>query len=578
MLKGKEKLLEVHYPHDSDFEDEIPMSNRLRVNNDQCSKGVDGVSGSKGVIGVKLKGVSMVSKKRKKTTQPPKVFKADFIRVFNEDGLILEEDFFNMSMIYLISTFILSYPPKYSHIPKDHFLWVESGQYITQMEKDLDYEKFEGFSLIYFDHLKKGMFRKYGNQFIFKDLVFMDDELACIEAENLSVLTDLAFNKKREHDRYVRQNENVQIQSVVRKNDRFCLIILHTILEKIAQEVVMVHNDLEKFEKNVDAKFVEMKAFMDSAFKHIIEELKSLQNDVLTNKDLVKHMFDVDSENRFVTPLGVVEVQNVQVKPLGNVEAEDTHVTPAQHVRTKLPGKYAHSPYTHLSESGGTSGKTLIYCSWKHPFVHYNGFNMHNDVISHFQKFIINKLSRKSGKVSTKNPIDPPFEFGVGRHIDLIMYYLRKFCKYGPDNSVRVTTTDSFSSSGDAFHWFLVVFSIRSRCLYIYDSFYGFGTKHTKAVMSLVRKLSKMIPLFLVTTDYYGLRKDIDWNTDVYYSKKPVGDPLACMKRDMDISMPIFYCEKLCFQYGALLWNYGKRKIDTDAASEKEDFGKGGHE
>ncbi|KAH0743000.1 hypothetical protein KY290_030993 [Solanum tuberosum] len=93
------------------------------------------------------------------------------------------------------------------------------------------------------------MFRKYGNQFIFKDIVFMDDELAFIEAKNLSVLIDLAFNKKRECDRFV-------------------------------------HNDLKKFEKNVDAKFVGMKAFMDSAFKHIIEELKSLQNDVSTNKDL----------------------------------------------------------------------------------------------------------------------------------------------------------------------------------------------------------------------------------------------------------------------------------------------------
>ncbi|KAK4737084.1 hypothetical protein R3W88_000781 [Solanum pinnatisectum] len=142
------------------------------------------------------------------------------------------------------------------------------------------------------------------------------------------------------------------------------------------------------------------------------------------------------------------------------------------------------------------------------------------------------------------------------------MYYLRKFCTYDPDNSVRVTTTDSFFikwilqihdaweangkderlinihhdvaqyirgdkilantpwvdveyvcipiNSSDAFHRFLVVFSIRSRCLYIDDSLYGFGTKHTKTVMSLVRKLSKMIPLFLVTIDYYGLRKDID--------------------------------------------------------------------
>uniref|UniRef100_A0A0V0HDU5 Putative ovule protein n=1 Tax=Solanum chacoense TaxID=4108 RepID=A0A0V0HDU5_SOLCH len=50
-----------------------------------------------------------------------KVLKFEFIRVFKEDGLIVEDDLFNMSMIYFISTFILSSPPKYSHISKDHF-------------------------------------------------------------------------------------------------------------------------------------------------------------------------------------------------------------------------------------------------------------------------------------------------------------------------------------------------------------------------------------------------------------------------------------------------------------------------
>ncbi|KAK4713493.1 hypothetical protein R3W88_019400 [Solanum pinnatisectum] len=56
---------------------------------------------------------------------------------------------------------------------------------------------------IYFHHLKKGMFRKYGNQ-----------------AENLSVLTDLTINKKRERDSYVRQKEKEQTQSVLRLNDK----------------------------------------------------------------------------------------------------------------------------------------------------------------------------------------------------------------------------------------------------------------------------------------------------------------------------------------------------------------------
>ncbi|KAG5630231.1 hypothetical protein H5410_001948 [Solanum commersonii] len=53
---------------------------------------------------------------------------------------------------------------------------------------------------------------------------------------------------------------------------------------------------------------------------------------------------------------------------------------------------------------------------------------MHNDVISHFKKWIVNKLSRKRGKktsffTAAKNPIDPPFEFGVGR-VDLMDWFL----------------------------------------------------------------------------------------------------------------------------------------------------------
>ncbi|KAK6776108.1 hypothetical protein RDI58_027109 [Solanum bulbocastanum] len=45
---------------------------------------------------------------------------------------------------------------------------------------------------------------------------------------------------------------------------------------------------------------------------------------------------------------------------------------------------------------------------------------------------------------------------------------------------------------------------------------------------------------------------------------------------DMDISMSVFDSENLRLQYKALLWNYGKRKIDTGAISQNEDSGKGG--
>ncbi|KAH0655425.1 hypothetical protein KY285_030307 [Solanum tuberosum] len=131
----------------------------------------------------------------------------------------------------------------------------------------------------------------------------MDDELAIIEAKNLIDLIDLAFNKKSERDRSLRKNENLQTHSVVRQNDKDLphnsshhvgsdpSLTFNKDLHKIAQAIV--RNELEKFEENVDAKFVEMKGFMDSAFKHIIEELKSLQNEVSTNKDV-----DVEWSNK----------------------------------------------------------------------------------------------------------------------------------------------------------------------------------------------------------------------------------------------------------------------------------------
>ncbi|KAH0672655.1 hypothetical protein KY284_023742 [Solanum tuberosum] len=188
----------------------------------------------------------------------------------------------------------------------------------------------------------------------------MDDELAIIEAENLSVLTNIPFNKKSKRDRSVRKNENfISSHSVVRQNDKDLPHIssqnvgsdpslsFNKDLHKIAQEVVKVRIELEKFEKNVNAKFVEMKAFLDSSFRHIIEELKSLQSEVSTNKDVgdvsmdfgknrntptlddfvmppmreshlvalatrqtyVSSLVDVEVENRFVTPLIVVEVK-----------------------------------------------------------------------------------------------------------------------------------------------------------------------------------------------------------------------------------------------------------------------------
>ncbi|PHT63576.1 hypothetical protein T459_32585 [Capsicum annuum] len=61
----------------------------------------------------------------------------------------------------------------------------------------------------------------------------------------------------------------------------------------------------------------------------------------------------------------------------------------------------------------------------------------------------------------------------------------------------------------ELFHWILVVFQIRHRCLYVYDSMMG-GDVHSNNVLDHVRFLSTMISMFLVATNFYGKRSDID--------------------------------------------------------------------
>ncbi|KAK4716619.1 hypothetical protein R3W88_014957 [Solanum pinnatisectum] len=508
-----------------------------------------------------------------------KVLKAEFIRVFKEDRLIVEDDLFNMSMIYFISTFILSSPPKYSHIPKDYFLCVESGQYLSyswgnlsffnlrhsissQMARDPDHVKFEGFPLalqIWFceccnkvdasiaihssnrtprifnwDISKNKIFLTISKK---EYVLFMEEELVAIEVEKLNNLNHSAFKKKSKHGSFARQSDNVQAHDDEMDNDK----------EVPHNSAHHVRNDLGKLERNIDDKFNKMKAFMYSSFKHIIEELKSikkrrkekvdvqnehLQDCVQSPSDLNTHTLDdfvmpnmhesqlvaLETGHTYVSSLVDVEYGNICFNQIGVGEGENTH-----HVRAKIPGKYAQSPYTILSESSVTS----VFFT------------------------------------AASNPIDPPCEYGVGRvklmdwfHPlaypgqpwgDLINFLLyeslisihHEVAQYIRGDKILANTpwvdVDHVCiqvNSSVAFHWFLVVFSIRKRCLYIYDSLNAYGVKHTKAVTSLVQKLSKMIHLFLIATDYYGLRKDIDWNTGVHYASRSVGDPLVYGNRE----------------------------------------------
>jgi len=77
----------------------------------------------------------------------------------------------------------------------------------------------------------------------------------------------------------------------------------------------------------------------------------------------------------------------------------------------------------------------------------------------------------------------------------------------------------------ESFHWFLVVFRIKLRCLHVYDSMRG-GALHTKNVNVVVGKLATMLSLFLTSTEFYDKRLDLYVNKLSKYIDKSQSNPL----------------------------------------------------
>ncbi|KAH0705604.1 hypothetical protein KY290_010295 [Solanum tuberosum] len=237
-----------------------------------------------------------------------------------------------------------------------------------------------------------------------------------------------------------------------------------------------------------------------------------------------------------------------------------------------------------------------------------------------------------------------PWEDG---HVNTIMYYLRKKAKYSPiplsystvdcwfmtwvdniEKQWRESNCDMRSISPDhdvgqcirgfkllanipwdnvdnviipvniseKFHWFLVVFRIKLRCLHVYDSMKG-GAVHTKKVNEAVGKLATMIPLFLTSTGFYGKRLDLYANKLPKYVHKSQSEPLdikhmmhAPQQEDISndcglytclfaeyISNDVFDMRSIDIdakyhrqRYATILWHYGKTKNEDGAISESE--------
>ncbi|PHT31652.1 hypothetical protein CQW23_27989 [Capsicum baccatum] len=134
----------------------------------------------------------------------------------------------------------------------------------------------------------------------------------------------------------------------------------------------------------------------------------------------------------------------------------------------------------------------------------------------------------------------------------------------------------------ESFHWIMILFRIRHRCLYVYDSFIG-GALNTKNVHRHVQSLATIIPLFLFATDFYDKRADICWDREPAYIDKSMADPVKyVIVRNIpqqapqsnhglfDISINMFNSTNHRMRYSVLLWDYARKKQNDDAISESE--------
>ncbi|XP_075096414.1 uncharacterized protein LOC142174507 [Nicotiana tabacum] len=354
--------------------------------------------------------------------------------------------------------------------------------------------------------------------------------------------------------------------------------------------------------------------------------------------------------------------------------------TPVHPGRTRQPGKHARSPFTSLYSSGGSTSVGPKFFNLKHPFTSVIGENVDPELTERFTNWLYirsDKVSRRRKYYFFKkdNQIKPWLDFGCEKidkkdwfyalahpgqvinntHIDVMMYYLRKRGKYGPNNNTRFTTTDclfktkieriydKFISSPpeqrysvvkpeddvgeyilgyrilvnvawdlvdyvlipvnlvENFHWLLLVFDIKDRQLYVYDSMVR-ANRH-KTVETLVDKFSIIIPLYLSCTGFYGKRKDIDFKTTKAYIEKPVTDPLDIQwmvaeipqQKEGSVDCGVFvaaFAEYVSLgdlaipkedlsdidqyrrRYGALLWDYATKKQEDGSISESEVTGR----
>uniref|UniRef100_M1DIW9 Ulp1 protease family, C-terminal catalytic domain containing protein n=1 Tax=Solanum tuberosum TaxID=4113 RepID=M1DIW9_SOLTU len=342
-----------------------------------------------------------------------KVPKLDFLNKFKEASFFEPEDRFKIGVQYFISTFLTGSEASKKTIPKLYFDLVESGQYVNfpwgnecfrltlkvcsrRLGNNLTSFKSTQFHLalqiwfyecchpfdntvairvstgtprilnwntsnesIFFKDLNNTIFRTYGNQHKFKNIVLTDEEMNVIDQNNL-----------RESSSH-HETEN---QATSERND-----------------------------VDFDENYVELKK--ETAENSIDQTIGGVFNaDILGSSTSKPPTLDDYPD---LTMTQIVELDLIL----------NANTTPDVQPRNRNPNKYDTSPYIRLSKGDSSVGRGPIFCRIKHPFESHNGFEVAAELIDEFNKWVFKgvspKPSRKSAYSKIKDKFEPQMNFGV---------------------------------------------------------------------------------------------------------------------------------------------------------------------
>ncbi|KAH0658168.1 hypothetical protein KY289_026916 [Solanum tuberosum] len=294
------------------------------------------------------------------------------------------------------------------------------------------------------------------------------------------------------------------------------------------------------------------------------------------------------------------------------VDQNKKKVTPKKRGRKKNPGKLITSPYTQHFESGGTLCVTRQFFETKHPFSYATGGDNESDLIDSF-------IKGKKPYTDALNVISPAFELGICNVAERHWFF--KLAHSGQewcDENYKVKDSDDIaryicgrrllaSTSWDKVdyilfplnikegcHWILVVFDIVQRFLEVYDSFPARGGVNFE-VKNIVEMLSIVLLYYLSVVKFYDKRPELKATPkysgidefekiEFHFITKGVprqqDDSLDCgvfvaafaefVSNGQHILNQQVKADILRKRFGAILWEYARRKQASDLQSEDE--------